>query len=198
MMKNCPDITLDPYHHLCIEILSAQSALMQRLQYLHQLDPDAYFAAGVIRNTIWSFLHDKEFEISNTEIDVIFYQKDEKDHKTEKELTQKLSEMFPENDWDVANQAQVHTWYKTLEGASIAPILSIEHALSLWVETATAIAIRIDHQGLLEIVAPFGLEDLFQLKLRWNKNLVSYAAFEQRMAKKQFLKRFPKLKVIDS
>ncbi|ENV35545.1 nucleotidyltransferase family protein [Acinetobacter gerneri] len=180
-----------------IVLLSSQPWLMQRLEYLHTLDDNAYLAAGVIRNTIWKLLHDQRCEIDGKEIDVVFYDKSENNHEKSNFLKEKLAEKYPENEWDVINQAFVHTWYKTLEGKSIAPLTSLEHALSFWPETATAIAVRINQNDHLEIVAPFGFEDLFQLKLRWNKNLVSHTAFMQRITKKRFLQRFPKLTLID-
>ncbi len=181
-----------------IQIISNHQPIMLRLKELQKIAPHAYFAAGIIRNTVWSFLHEKEFDISGTEIDVIFYDEHDLDRKIEQNLQQKLVENFPDNEWDIINQAFVHTWYKTESGEAIAPLQSIAHALSLWPETATAIAVRLDQDDHFEIIAPFGLVDLFQLKLRWNKTMVSHAAFENRCQSKRFLQRFPKLNIIDN
>ena len=64
-------------------------------------------------------------------------------------------------------------------------------------ETATAIAVRLLENDDIEIIAPFGLNDLFELKLRWNKRLVSYPVFLARIQAKQFLIRWEKLLVVD-
>jgi len=48
----------------------------------------------------------------------------------------------------------------------------------------------------LEIIAPFGLDDLFELKLRWNATLVSHDVFMQRMEEKQFLQKWNKLSLL--
>lgn len=65
-------------------------------------------------------------------------------------------------------------------------------------ETATAVAIRFDTFGNLEIIAPFGLSDLFELNLRWNSALVSYQTFKNRVESKNWLQQWPKLKIVNS
>ena len=112
-------------------------------------------------------------------------------------LCNKAEAKYPNQIWDITNQAHVHHWYKTENGDSISPLHSIDEALSYWPETATAIAVRMDEQHQIEVIAPLGLNDLFELKLRWNGRLVSRGVFEQRLVSKQFLKRWPKLKLVE-
>lgn len=108
-----------------------------------------------------------------------------------------MSQKFPENEWDVVNQAFVHTWYKTDQGLAIAQYSSLIDALSVWVETATAIAVRLLENDDLEIIAPFELNDLFELKLRWNNRLVSREVFIQRVQSKRFLEKWQNLHMIE-
>lgn len=142
-------------------------------------------------------MHQQNYDLITTEIDVIFFDPDEKLQQISQQLTQQLTAKFPQNEWDVVNQADVHTWYKKDNGDAIAPYQSLLHALSMWPETATALAIRLLDNDDLDIIAPFGLTDLFELKLRWNPNLVSYAIFKQRVESKSFLQRWAKLQFID-
>ncbi|EPF81728.1 nucleotidyltransferase family protein [Acinetobacter rudis] len=178
------------------ELLAGHSDLMQRLQYVRHLKPQAYLAAGVIRNLVWSALHQQPYEIFGTEIDVVYF--DQTAGTTwqheQQQLTSALQQAFPENTWDVVNQAYVHHWYRTEQGQPIKAYESLEQALATWPETATAIAVALDNDHQLKIVAPFGLDDLMQLKLRWNDTLVSYALFLQRIHSKRFLEKWPKLK----
>ncbi|KAF5307055.1 hypothetical protein FQR65_LT18482 [Abscondita terminalis] len=154
--------------------------LMMRLQYLRELHADAYLSAGVIRNMVWSNLHDQD-----------------QTGRKQQRLSQELKQKFPSNDWDVVNQAYVHVWYKKDDGNAIDQYSSLFDALSVWVETSTAIAVRLQQSGQLEWIAPFGLNDLFELKLRWNARLVSYATFVQRIESKRFLQRWDKLVIVD-
>ena len=185
-----------PYEDQLIQILTRHSFIMQILSELNRIDPKAYIAAGIIRNTVWAYLHDIDYPLNHTEVDVIFH--DAKDHGKHANMIQKhMLSHFPNIEWDVTNQALVHTWYKKDNGESIAPLTSIEHALSLWPETATAIAVKLNDQHQIECLAPFGLEDLFELKLRWNPTLVSHQAFMKRLESKRFLERWSKLKLIN-
>lgn len=164
--------------------------LMLRLQYLRDIHTHAYLSAGVIRNLVWSILHHQDYGFDQIEIDVIFYDLNDQQGLKEQRLTELLKQKFPNNEWDVVNQAYVHLWYKTDDGSSISQYQSLFDALSVWVETATAIAVRLLENDDIEIIAPFGLNDLFELKLRWNKRLVSYSVFLARIQAKQFLTRW--------
>ena len=139
--KMSKEIRQDSYILRLKQIVFNQPALMQRLIYLRQMNTEAYLSAGVIRNLVWSFLHEQHYKIEDTEIDVIFYDLADP-HAEQQRLTRLLQHQFPENEWDVVNQAFVHTWYKTDQGQSITQYSSLLDALSVWVETATAIAVR--------------------------------------------------------
>lgn len=184
-------MTSQNYLEQFYKIVRAQPRLMQIVQCLAQSQPNAYVAAGVLRHVVWAHLHEREYEILHTEIDVIFF--DSTARHIEARLKAKLEQEFSNIAWDVTNQAFVHEWYRTDQGARIKPLSSVKDALSMWPETATALALRINKDGDFELIAPFGLDDLFELKLRWNANLVSYAVFEQRMRSKQFLQKWQRL-----
>ena len=178
-------------------MIRKQSFLMDVLMALQKIAPLAYLSAGVIRNWVWSKIHEQDYLFEHTEIDVIFYDlKDEMDQDA-LEINKRLAALFPNNHWDVTNQAWVHRWYRTSSGAAISPLKSIEQAMSYWPETATAVAVRLNDRNQLEIIAPFGLNDLFELKLRWNQTLVTKEVFIKRMQSKAFLQRWPKLELMD-
>lgn len=176
-------------------LILEQHMIMSILNTLQSVEPSAYIAAGIIRNTVWAHLHGVEYDLNGTEVDVIYHDADE-DQQRAHQLTSVMNTQFPTIDWDVTNQATVHHWYQKDHGERIAPLQSIEHALSMWPETATAVAMRLNQEGQLDIVSPFGLRDLFELKLRWNPRLVSHAGFIKRLNEKKFLQRWSKLRLI--
>ncbi|NHB59458.1 nucleotidyltransferase family protein [Acinetobacter sp. 194] len=183
------------YEDQLIAWIEQNQNIMQILEHLYVVDTQAYIAAGIIRNSIWSNLHGTEYALDGTEVDVIFYGLD--DDAQAQRIQQTMQNHFPHMEWDVTNQALVHRWYKKDNGEEIPPLISIDHALSLWPETATAIAVRLNAQHQLEYVAPFGLEDLFELKLRWNPTLVSHEGFMKRLESKRFLERWSRLVLIN-
>lgn len=177
--------------------IAAHHELMQILQALREIEAQAYLAAGVIRNSIWAQLHGQAYPLHQTEIDVVYF--DAQENGTgEQQIRRKLETAFPDMLWDVVNQARVHHWYRMDNGNSIAPFSSLAQALAVWPETATAVAVQLDASGQLKIIAPLGLQDLFELKLRWNPAMVSYAVFQRRLNDKAFLTRWPELQLISS
>ena len=169
--------------------------LFQHLTALRTISEQCYLSAGVIRQLVWSELHQHSYPIEHAEIDVIFYDSDA-DTALEQQIQQALSQLFPLNVWDVVNQASVHQWYLKENGEQIPAFCSLMDALVAWPETATAIAVRLNHDNQLEVMAPFGLSDLFELKLRWNPQLVSYDLFLNRVMQKRWLERWPKLQLV--
>lgn len=188
-------MTLHQIHHrdAFFDLILNSSDLSEMLKQLARIEPRAYLSAGVIRNTVWAFLHGQTFDLKDSEIDVIYYDGQERNNHVQQRLKQKLEDLFPQQQWDVVNQALVHTWYRKENGEQIQLLPSIEHALSLWPETATAIALRLNSSGELELIAPFGLQDLFELRLRWNPALVSYTTFKNRVESKKWLQQWPRL-----
>jgi hypothetical protein len=68
----------------------------------------------------------------------------------------------------VRNQARVHLWFEAHFGEPYAPLASTEEALTRFVAPAFAVGVRLEPDGNLTVAAPFGLADLFALRLRPN------------------------------
>lgn len=68
-----------------------------------------------------------------------------------------------------------------------------------WPESATAVAVRLSGNNL-EINAPLGLDDLFQLRLRPTPYFASVrrAIFDQRVADKGWLSRYPRVRMAET
>ena len=78
-----------------------------------------------------------------------------------------------------------------------APYASVSEAMRHWPETATAVAARLDNFGALEIIAPFGLDDLFALRLRPTPRFTAekLPIFLDRVSLKRWMYRYPKLSI---
>ena len=76
------------------------------------------------------------------------------------------------------------------------PYGSMEQALANWLETATAVAVRLESEGGLAFVAPLGLDDLFAPASRatpaGRRRWEDYMA---RMIAKNWPRRWPRVKV---
>ena len=112
------------------------------------------------------------------------------DASADRELEAVLRRAAPAIDWSVKNQARMHI------RNGDAPYRSVADAMRYWPETATAVAVRLAEQGELEIVAPFGLEDLFELVLRPTPKFAGEKrrVYRDRVQSKEWLAIWPLLR----
>jgi hypothetical protein len=68
----------------------------------------------------------------------------------------------------VRNQARVHVWFEGKFGEAYSPLSCSAEALERFTSSTFAVGARLEPDGRMNIFAPFGLEDLFALKLRPN------------------------------
>lgn len=69
---------------------------------------------------------------------------------------------------EVRNQARVHLWFEGKFGEPYAPLSCTAEALTRFVTPLFAVGVRLEADDRLTIEAPFGLEDLFAMRLRPN------------------------------
>lgn len=154
----------------------------------------AFVAAGAVRDAIWDALSGVGSRGPSADIDVVYY---DVQCRRERHWASVLGRLKPNYSWEVTNQAWVHEWYRD-QGRSVVQYSSLSRALGMWPETATAIAVRLLPKGELEVIAPFGLSDLFALVARHNPRQATRAEFLARVEGKGWRAKWPKLKVIDS
>ncbi|WP_374350947.1 nucleotidyltransferase family protein [Chitinimonas sp.] len=179
-------------------LIAATPWLMTALAAVRDLAlPEAAIAAGAIRNLLWDDLHGFAHPAPQGDIDVICF--DPTASLADDARWQALlQERLPHWHWEVVNQALVHHWYRDDTGQPPPANCSLAAGMARWPETATAVAARLDAQGNIALIAPFGLDDLFSLTLRRNPACASRQAFAQRVRDKQWLQRWPQLRLLDA
>ncbi|RUY97193.1 nucleotidyltransferase family protein, partial [Mesorhizobium sp. M7A.F.Ca.CA.001.12.2.1] len=70
---------------------------------------------------------------------------------------------------EVRNQARVHLWYPQKFGRPCPRYLSASESVSHFASKTHAVGVRYDADGQLEIVAPFGLDDIFSFRITPNR-----------------------------
>lgn len=163
----------------------------RRLEVLHivrQLDlPDCLVAAGFVRNMVWDVLHSKNTPLND--IDVVFYDRHDKGNLIEQDVMAFLKKAYPDKNWEVKNQAFMHSRNGDL------PYRSTVHAMSCWPEKETAIGAVIDYQGSISVVSAFGVDSLLNGELSYNPKR-AIGVFEDRVKKKGWLETWPKLRLV--
>ena len=146
----------------------------------------AWIGAGFVRNLVWDAAAGVRTELDD--VDVLWFQGDG-DRGRDAVLEGMLRSVLPDVPWSVRNQARMH------DRNGDAPYDSVSHAMEHWPETATAVAVRLDEDGALDVLAPFGLMDLFGLRVRPTPYMVSRAdrraVFAGRSVSKRWEARWP-------
>lgn len=151
--------------------------------------------AGAVRNLVWDRLHGYTEPSPLTDVDVAYFDADDLNPKTEAKLQSELEARAPGIPWEVTNQAAVHLWFESYFGHPVQRLSSLQEAVATWPEYATSVGITLDAKSKIQIIAPWGLEDLFSIKIRRNPTRVSLQTFQQRTAQKQYSQRWPKVVV---
>lgn len=177
------------YQAQLVRLVKTDPRIMNLLRAVRTLDLDQWcIAAGTIRNKVWDDLHGYSQPTLPSDIDVLFYDAIRTEPAYESAIEQRLSGLVPTVHWEAVNQATVHTYTQE------APYRSIAEAMSRWADLVTAVGVYLTDTGEIEIIAPAGLDDLFQLRVRPNLVAPNAAAvYRHRMATKGWLERWPKL-----
>jgi uncharacterized protein len=163
------------YEKKLIEVLKLSPMLVETLELSKKLNLEKYYVgAGCIVQTVWNHLIGNPLEYGIDDIDIVYYDTD-LTYQKEEQIIQSGKALFGEIPIrvDIKNQARVHLWYQDKFGIGLKPYLSVEDAIDSWPTTATALGVRLDENEEWKVYSPYGLEDLFQLKVRANKKLIT-------------------------
>jgi hypothetical protein len=186
---------MEPLEARLSHLVAGTPWLMRLLQVVREAGPQgSYVAAGAIRNSVWDSLHGRPPANSLADIDVVYFDPS----ATEVDWAQVLGSALPGYLWDVTNQATIHEWQSVYYGRAVSPYGSVAEALESWTETATAVGVRLNGSGGVDVVAPFGLVDLFQLRVRPSPKVLDLAAYQARVRAKAWQRRWPRLHVLSS
>lgn len=145
--------------------------------------PDWVIGAGAIRDLVFEHIHGR-LAPPPRDIDYAFFDPSDLSVRCEEVIESELRRRCSELPFEARNQARVHLWYRQHFGSSIEPYSSIEHAVSTWPETATAVAVRLLPDDSIRVMAPLGLDDLFAGALRRNPAQVTPEIFRERLARR--------------
>lgn len=161
------------------------------LEAVRTLDlPDLAVGAGFVRNAVWDRLHGFEKPTPLDDVDVLYFEPSDHTRETEQAIEAQLAAAMPGVPWSVRNQARMH------RRNGDAPYRDTEDALRYWLETATCIAVRLEADDSLTVIAPYGLDDLLALRSGPTpRGRARYDAYCARMRAKDWPARWPRVRV---
>ena len=169
-----------------VDILAADGAAMAQLRAVRSLAlPDWCIAGGFVRNRVWDALTGQR-DSYEADTDVLYFDSAQLSPELETALESSLGRTIPEAEWQVRNQARMH-----LRNGD-EPYRDTAHAMTFWLETCTAVGIRLREDEGLDVIAPLGLDDLLGLVFRPTKNGERRRSlYRERLAAKPWRQRWP-------
>jgi hypothetical protein len=157
-----------------VEIVRNTPTTFEVLRTVRELDlPDWMIFSGAVYQPVWNHLTGRDPAYGIKDYDVAYHDDRDTSYEAEDVVIQRVAAAFepPLRDLvEVRNQARVHLWFENKFGADepYPPLEDSAAALKRFVATAFCVGVRLEADDSLSVWAPFGLEDLFALRLRPN------------------------------
>ena len=153
-------------------ILRASPPTMQVLTTLSALAlPDWLVFSGAVYQRVLNHLGGRPLDYGIKDYDVGYFDASDISYEAEDAVIRRVAAAFepPLREMvEVRNQARVHVWFEGKFGEPYEPLTSSAQALERFVSPMFAVGARLEPDGRMTIVAPFGLDDLFARRLRKN------------------------------
>lgn len=128
--------------------------------------------SGAVYQTAWNALTGRDPDYGLKDYDVGYFDPDTS-WDAEDVWIKRVADAFPaplSEQVEIRNQARVHLWFEGRFGEPYAPLANSAEALERFVCPAFSVGVRLEPDDRISVFAPFGLEDVFALRLRPNPN----------------------------
>lgn len=158
----------DERHAALQEILKADPAVMAILEAVRDLElPDAWLVSGGLYQTVWNVMTGRPHGHGIKDYDIIYFDGADTGYDAEDEVIRAVDAALPAlaGKLETRNQARVHLWFEEKFGTPYPALTCSLEALTNYASKTHAVAARVTAEGGLETRAPFGLANIFALRL---------------------------------
>lgn len=153
-------------------ILRASPTVMQVLRGVRDAwPPDWRLFSGAVYQTVWNHLTGRDPDYGIKDFDIGYFDGSDLSWDAEDVVIKRVAERIEpplRERVEVRNQARVHLWFHQHFGEPYSPVSSTDQALIRFVAPAFAVAVRLEPGDQMSIAAPFGLTDLFEMRVAPN------------------------------
>ncbi|MHA7774934.1 nucleotidyltransferase family protein [Roseibium sp. M-1] len=177
-------------------ILRSAPHVMEILTAIRDLGlPDAWLVSGGLYQTAWNALTGRPLMHGIKDFDVIYFDGTDLSYEAEDAIIKKVNAALPRLAplLEVRNQARVHLWYQQRFGRPYRPLDCSMDALTTYAARTHAVAARLKAEGGMALHAPFGLANLFAMRLVPNYSQPNPETYAEKAARMQAL--WPELSV---
>jgi uncharacterized protein len=181
------------------DIVRASPTLMHVLTVLRGLDlPQWRVFSGAVYQAVWNAQTGRPPDYGVKDYDVAYFDDTDLSYEAEDVVIRRVAAAFerPLKEMvEVRNQARVHLWFEQKFGEPYAPLTSTDEALERFVCPAFSVAVRLEQDDRISVAAPFGLADVFDMRLRRNPQRPEVRGWERttRSAKA----RWPEITIVE-
>jgi uncharacterized protein len=133
--------------------------------------PDWLVLSGAVYQPVLNQLTGNPLDFGIKDYDLGYFDMSDLSYEAEDEVICRVKAAFNEplrSMVEVRNQARVHLWFEAKFGEPYSPLSCTAQALERFASATFAVGVRLESDDRLHIEAPFGLADLFALRLRPN------------------------------
>jgi hypothetical protein len=151
-----------------------------------------WLTAGAVFQNIWNTVEGKPPGFGVKDYDVFYFDARDLSWRAEDEVIRTAAALFSDIDAHVElrNEARVHLWYEEKFGVPAEPFTSATAAIDSFASTTCCVGATSTPDGL-QLYAPYGLEDVFDLVMRPNPRLAPKIVYEAKV--RQYRERWPSL-----
>ena len=179
-------------------IVRAAPNLMHVLSVARGLDlPDWLVVSGAVYQRVLNSLTGRDVDYGIKDYDLVYHDASDLSYDAEDAVIRRAAAALEpplKTMVEVRNQARVHLWFEGKFDEPYAPLGCSAEAVERFVSPLFAVGVRLESSGALTVIAPFGLDDLFALRLRPNP-LRATAGFAAAAARVKA--RWPELRIED-
>jgi uncharacterized protein len=177
-------------------IIAADADLIEVLTTARSLDlPQWRLVAGSIYQTVWNQLTGKPPGTGIKDYDLIYFDGSDLSWEAEDVVIRRAETIFAGR-WpvEVRNQARVHLWFEKRFGTPYPRLRSADEAFGHYAAVVHAVGVRLEADGSLDIAAPFGLDDMFDMIIRPNPRRALDRGLAAKTVKAKMI--WPNLKIL--
>jgi len=167
-------------------IVRGDADLVRILYTARELNlPQWRIVAGCLYQTVWNVLTNKPARTGIKDYDLIYFDDRDLSWEAEDQVVQRVNARMRDlpAPVEVRNQARVHLWFKPRFGADYAPLRCADESLARYASVVHALGVRLEYDGRLDIIAPFGFDDLFNLVIRPNRAVANEGSYTTKAAR---------------
>lgn len=168
------------------DILLADPLVRDALERARSLDlPQWWLTSGAIYQTVWNALSDRPPGYGIKDFDLIYFDASDLSYAAENAVIESVASAFSgfAIPVETRNQARVHLWFEDRFGSPYPQLREAVESLLYYAAKTHAVAVRLHTDGRLEITAPFGLENIFAMRLVPNPAIDNGATYAEKAAR---------------